>query len=117
MAVMIGVLTCAAILIGIAVTILLAIAALVEVLPPLFAGGTEGDDRRAARAVRPSPEGKPAARSGVRFTRRSEADSDPNRDERRLGTTLVLRDAHVTRFDEEASRVGHRKLESDSRIP
>jgi hypothetical protein len=68
MTIVIGVLTFAAILIGIAVTILLAIAALVEILPPLFARGGEDADRPAVRALRPPPEGKPAARSGVRFT-------------------------------------------------
>lgn len=68
MAVVIGVLTFAAILIGIAIAILLAIAALVEILPPLFARDSEGVDHPAAGAMRPPPAGKPAARSGVRFT-------------------------------------------------
>jgi hypothetical protein len=68
MTVVVGVLTFVAILIGIAVMILLAIAALVESLPPLFARDSESVDRPAARASRPPPEGKQAARSGVRLT-------------------------------------------------
>jgi hypothetical protein len=68
MTVAVGVLTLAAILVGIAVTLLLAIAALVEILPPLSARDGESVDRPAAGALRPPPEGKVAARSGVRFT-------------------------------------------------
>lgn len=67
MTVVIGVLALAALLTGIAVTILLAIGALVEILPPLFARGREDVDRR-ARALRPLPEGKPATGSGKRLT-------------------------------------------------
>jgi hypothetical protein len=68
MSIVVGVFSLAAILIGIAVTLLLAIAALVEILPPLFARDSEAAERPAARALRPPPEGKAAARSGVRLT-------------------------------------------------
>jgi hypothetical protein len=69
MTVVIGVLAFAATLTGIAVTILLAIAALVEILPPLFAPDSEGVEHPAAGALQPPRKARPAARSGARLTR------------------------------------------------
>jgi hypothetical protein len=68
MTVVIGVLTFAAILTGIAVTILLAIAALVGILLPLFARGSDGNDSPAASQASTRRDAPPARRSGVRLT-------------------------------------------------
>jgi hypothetical protein len=68
MTVVISALTLAALLIGIAVSMLLAIAALLEILSSLFARGSEEDVDSPARATRPPPEGKPAARPRIRLT-------------------------------------------------
>lgn len=68
MTVVIGVLTFAALLTGIALTLLLAIAALVEVLPPLFTRGADGIDSPAGSEVSPRRHEPPARGSGVRFT-------------------------------------------------
>lgn len=66
MIVVVGVFIFAALLAGITVTVLLAIASLLEIVPPLFARGREGIDNPAAGALQP-PEGKAAARSRIRF--------------------------------------------------
>lgn len=64
--IVVGVFIFAALLTGITVTVLLAIASLLEIVPPLFAPGREGTDNPAAGALQP-PEGKAAARSRMRF--------------------------------------------------